>query len=156
MATLGFGVVLLRVVDFPYGILDQGGRGAPGLSSAGMPPVYVYRNKTRELEEIMLKGMPLGAMKHFPYVVHQMGLQAGDTMLLLTDGLPEQKNARGEMFDYARVQDKFKEVGNCSPGEIVQHLVKYGEEWMDGAAQDDDITLLVIRMKGENSGGNTE
>lgn len=118
------------------------------LSSAGMPPVYLYRKSTGAIEEIMLKGMPLGAMKNFPYAVHDTQLQTGDTMLLLTDGLPEQKNTGGEMFDYARVQAKLKEVAERTPDEIIQHLVKAGEEWMNGATQDDDVTVLVIKMKG--------
>jgi len=54
-------------------------------------------------------------MKSFPYVIHETELSAGDTILLLTDGLPEQKDANGEMFDYTRVQEKLKEVAECAP-----------------------------------------
>ncbi len=117
-------------------------------SSAGMPPVFIFRNDNGNVDEIMLKGMPLGAMKHFPYMVHDESLRPGDTILLLTDGLPEQKNASGEMFDYARVQAIFKEAGGNNPDGIVTHLVRAGEEWMHGSTQEDDITMMVIRMKG--------
>jgi serine phosphatase RsbU (regulator of sigma subunit) len=77
------------------------------LSSAGMPPVFLFRRKDSSIEEIFLKGMPLGAMKNFPYALHETELESGDTLLLLSDGLPEQKNSAGEMFDYARVQSSF-------------------------------------------------
>jgi two-component system sensor histidine kinase ChiS len=118
------------------------------LSSAGMPPVYLHRKNGGGTEEIMLKGMPLGAMKNFPYEVHETELCAGDTLLLVTDGLPEQKNSQGEMFDYPRLQQKLREVADGTPDQIIEHLVKAGEEWMNGATQDDDITLLVIKAKG--------
>ncbi|MEK6754778.1 MAG: SpoIIE family protein phosphatase, partial [Bacteroidota bacterium] len=118
------------------------------LSSAGMPPVYLYRKRDGSVEEILLKGMPLGAMKNFPYALHETKLERGDTLLLLTDGLPEQKNASEELFEYARIQQAFSEVGTCQPDEIIAHLVKAGESWMNGATQDDDITLLVIKMRG--------
>jgi serine phosphatase RsbU (regulator of sigma subunit)/ligand-binding sensor domain-containing protein len=114
-------------------------------SSAGMPPAYLHRHATDDLEEIFLKGMPLGAMKSFPYALHEMEMERGDTLLFLTDGLPEQKNAGGEMFDYARVQQTFREALTGTPGDIISRLVAAGETWMGGVPQDDDITLLVIR-----------
>ncbi len=117
------------------------------MSSAGMPPIYLYRKSSGTIEEIMLKGMPLGAMKKFPYTLHEVELQGGDALLLLSDGLPEQKNVGGEMFDYARVQKTFGEVVDRSPDEIIKHLAKAGEEWMEGAPQDDDITMLVLRKR---------
>ena len=118
------------------------------MSSAGMPPIYLYRKASRTVEEIMLKGMPLGAMKNFPYTLYEAELQVGDTVLLISDGLPEQKNLVGEMFDYARVQRTFGEVGDYTPDEIIKHLTHAGESWMNGAQQDDDITMLVIKQGG--------
>ena len=34
-------------------------------SAAGMPPIYIYRENNRSVEEIVLKGMPLGAFDDF-------------------------------------------------------------------------------------------
>jgi ligand-binding sensor domain-containing protein/serine phosphatase RsbU (regulator of sigma subunit) len=117
------------------------------MSSAGMPPIYLYRKNSGAVEEIMLKGMPLGAMKNFPYTLHETELEAGDSILLLTDGLPEQKNAGGEMFDYSRVQTAFAEIAERTPDEIIKTLVDAGENWMNGVPQDDDITMLVVKRK---------
>jgi ligand-binding sensor domain-containing protein/serine phosphatase RsbU (regulator of sigma subunit) len=117
------------------------------MSSAGMPPIYLYRKNSGAVEEIMLKGMPLGAMKNFPYTLHEAELEGGDTILLLSDGLPEQKNVAGEMFDYDRVQKAFAKVGDGTPDEIIKHLADAGEAWMNGAQQDDDITMLVLRKR---------
>ena len=112
-----------------------------------MPPAFLFRKRSGTVEEILLKGMPLGAMNNFPYALHEEKLNPGDTVLLLTDGLPEQKNAAGDMFDYAKVQETFTGVIAKKPGEIIQHLVEAGDSWMNGVPLDDDITLLVIRMK---------
>ena len=116
-------------------------------SSAGMPPVYLYKKREASVKEILLKGMPLGAMKTFPYTLHETKLESGDTLLLLTDGLPEQKNAREEMFDYGRVEQAFAELGTAAPNDTIKKLVEAGESWMEGVIQDDDITLMVIRKK---------
>ncbi|MGB5875044.1 MAG: two-component regulator propeller domain-containing protein, partial [Bacteroidota bacterium] len=117
------------------------------LSCAGMPPAFLYRKSDGTVEEIMITGMPLGAMKTFAYVLHETEMHAGDTLLLLTDGLPEQKNVNEEMFDYAKVQQVFTEVATSTPDEIIARLVQEGESWMEGALQEDDITLMVIKKK---------
>lgn len=116
-------------------------------SSAGMPPIYIYRRQTGEISEVLLKGMPLGAMKSFPYQIHEEELQTGDTMLLVSDGLPEQKNAAGEMYDYTRLQQRFGEVIETQPQDIIRHLMQGIDQWMEGVVQDDDITLLAIKIK---------
>ena len=74
-------------------------------------------------------------------------LKSGDTILLLTDGLPEQMNNEEEMFDYQRVKSSFGKIINQTPEEIINELVKAGDTWMNGRAQDDDITFVVIRIK---------
>ncbi len=117
------------------------------LSSAGMPPLYIHRGQNGALQEILLKGMPLGAMKSFPYQIHEDELSTGDTLLLVSDGLPEQKNVEGEMYDYDRLKLRFTEVAPTEhPQDIIQHLMKGIDEWMEGAVQDDDITLMVVKV----------
>ncbi len=121
-------------------------------ATAGMPPVFIYRRNNGTVDEVMLKGMPLGAMKNFPYVVHEEELHEGDLILLLSDGLPEQKNNAGEMFDYARVQEMLKSVATTTPEEVIAHLWRAGEKWMDGALQEDDMTMIALRMTPETTG----
>ena len=77
-----------------------------------MPPIYYYNSKNEEIEEIIIKGMPLGAMAGFPYTLYKKDLNSGDTILMITDGIPEQMNDKEEMYDYLRVKEKFKQT-NC-------------------------------------------
>jgi serine phosphatase RsbU (regulator of sigma subunit) len=53
------------------------------------------------------------------------------------------------MFDYARIQEEFASVATLPPGEIIAHLADSGDAWMTGSNQEDDITFLVLRRKGE-------
>ncbi len=115
------------------------------LSSAGMPPAFLYRVQDRSIEEILLKAVPLGSMKNFPYSLYETSMESGDLLLLMTDGLPEQKNKSEEMFDYSRVMEYFKESVAETPDQIIAKLFNAGEQWMNGATQDDDITLMVIK-----------
>jgi len=116
-------------------------------SSAGMPPMYVYKSKAKKIEEISLKGMPLGAFDDFPYQEKQIDLESGDTILILTDGLPELFNDHKEIFDYGSIESLFNEVTGKSPKEIINHLVEAGDKWANGNPQKDDMTFLVIKVK---------
>jgi serine phosphatase RsbU (regulator of sigma subunit) len=117
------------------------------ITSAGMPPIFFYNSISNEIEEIVIQGMPLGAMKNFPYKVIEKEINSGDIILLLTDGLPEQMNVKEEMFDYSRVKSNFYSVSSNPPEEIINHLVAAGDDWMNGRLQDDDISFVVIRVK---------
>jgi sigma-B regulation protein RsbU (phosphoserine phosphatase) len=111
-----------------------------------MPPVYYYSKEDKCTEEIMIKGMPLGAMRKYNYKTVEKEVKSGDTVLLLTDGLPEQMNRNEEMFDYSRVKDCFSKFAEESPDEIISNLVKQGDEWMNGAIQADDISFVVLKV----------
>ena len=78
------------------------------ISSAAMPPALIYRKKTKTVEEIFIKAMPLGTMSNFPYLVKETLLEKGDTILLMSDGFPELQNGNIEMYGYDRVKKHLK------------------------------------------------
>jgi serine phosphatase RsbU (regulator of sigma subunit) len=117
------------------------------IASAGMPPVYLYRKNQPAVEEIVLKAPPIGAFHHFPYPHKQVEFKEGDTLLLLSDGLPELFNRDGEMFGYSRLKELFADAGEKTPGQIIDTLVAAGESWLKGKPQDDDMTFVVLKVK---------
>ena len=117
------------------------------ISAAGMPPALLYRSKTKTVEEIVLKGMPLGAVQDFPYELRQTEIYAGDTVLLMSDGLPELFNRNKEMFGYERVMETYKKSAGKNPEEIIEELKNAGSDWTNNEAPDDDITFVVIKVK---------
>jgi serine phosphatase RsbU (regulator of sigma subunit) len=117
------------------------------ISAAGMPPVYIYRAATGSVDEIRIKGMPLGSFSDFPYEQREVTLSTGDTVLFMTDGLPELFNDKKEIFDYPRVEQILSKTGTEEPEEIIQQLVRAGESWLNGEPQEDDITFVVFKVK---------
>ncbi|VAX27264.1 hypothetical protein MNBD_IGNAVI01-1125 [hydrothermal vent metagenome] len=117
------------------------------MSSAGMPPALIYREEKKELEEIMLKGMPLGTTNKFPYELRETTLGAGDTILLSSDGFPELLNEKKEMFGYERMKETFTEIADRSSEKIITHLKGTAKDWVNGKDPDDDVTFVVIKVK---------
>ena len=117
------------------------------LAAAGMPPALIYRADENLVEEILLEGMPLGGFIGAEREEAPFDLQSGDTVLLMSDGLPEMLNPENEMLDYPKTKELFEEVADQSPKAIIDHLFKASTSWADGEPQADDITLVVIKVK---------
>ena len=117
------------------------------MSSAGIPPLLVYRKETNKVEEYKIKGMPLGAVESYPYETVEIELETGDTVVLMTDGLPELFNKNKESFGEERLKEIILQNA-CEPvNEIVDKLFLAGEEWRKENKQNDDITLVAFRLK---------
>ncbi len=117
------------------------------ISTAGMPPSFIFREDTKVVEEHLFKAMPLGTMMKFPYEVKDTTLKAGDTILLMSDGLPELQNEKEEMYGYKRIRNGFEDVAEKAPEEIIAFLKNEGKAWNNDQAPDDDVTFVVIKVK---------
>ena len=117
------------------------------ICNAGMPPIFIYRKQSKQVEEILLKGMPLGAIKNFPYEIKETKISSGDTLLLLSDGFPELKNENGELYNYMRVNKSFESVAEKQWEERINHLKEAGSRWVNDKEPDDNVTFVVIKVK---------
>ena len=66
---------------------------------------------------------------------------------MMSDGLPERLNPAGEPLGYARTQALFSSAATGSPDEMCAHLVRGCNEWADGQPQNDDITLIALKVR---------
>ena len=117
------------------------------LSSAGMPPALIYRNKTKLVEEFLIRGMPLGTSHSFPYELRETTLETGDAILLMSDGFPELFNSEKEMFGYKKVNEAFLTCGMNSPDKIIEFMKEKMKIWAGGEIPDDDVTFVVLKVK---------
>ena len=117
------------------------------IANAGMPPLYIYRKQSKVIEEILIKGMPLGAIKDFPYETRETEIAPGDTLLLLSDGLPELQNEQNEHYGYTRVKGALKRSAEKEPEEIINYFKNESSKWVNGKDPDDDVTFVIIKVK---------
>jgi len=117
------------------------------LSSAAMPPIYLYKASTKQVEEFMNNGLPLGGLRDEDFVLENRKFEVGDVLVQLSDGLPEAPNLLGEMYDYERLSSLIQSSCHLSAQEIIDVLIKSVDEWMQGKRNPDDITLVVTKKK---------
>jgi serine phosphatase RsbU (regulator of sigma subunit) len=119
--------------------------GSLSLSTAGMPPVFIFRANTGVIDEYLLKGMPLGSIKDFSYKTAETTLERGDAILLTTDGFPESQNIKRESYGYDRVKEVFQAAAHKAPDGIIDELKRAISEWAVQTEPEDDLTFVVIK-----------
>jgi PAS domain S-box-containing protein len=116
------------------------------ISSAGMPFTYYYSAASGEVSEIRLKGMPLGAFPDFSYSSREIDLQEGDTFLLMSDGLSELRNERGDFFGEDRIKELFTKFATDTSAVIIDNLYAAAIKWTQNTNLQDDMTLMVLKV----------
>lgn len=117
------------------------------IAAAGMPPVLVHRFSTGEVESILVPGMPLGGRTRFPYSQTATALAPGDTLLLMSDGLPERLDPSDEMLDYERTAELFRGAASGTAAEVVDRLLAAADVFSKGRAAEDDVTVVAVRRQ---------
>ena len=117
------------------------------ISSAAMPPIYLYKSGANVVEELMQSGLPLGGLKNESFEQINRNFEPGDVLIQLSDGLPEAPNSKGEMYDYDRLRALIQTSCHLSAKEIIQVLMQSVDLWLEGKHNPDDITLVVIKKK---------
>jgi len=119
--------------------------GTMRLSSAAMPPIYHFENKTKKVDEIQISNLPLGGLIGEEFTVLNKKFSKGDVLVMLSDGLPEAPNKNGELLDYQAVKECVEKNSLKSAEEIKNELVKLSDNWLDGIHNPDDITIVVCK-----------
>ena len=115
------------------------------LSSAGMPPYFIYRAESNTTEEIMISGVPLGSFNQVTFDQIKTTFKAGDILAIISDGLAEAPNATGELFDYPRIQNIINENSNMNSQALIEKLMSEADTWLAGKHNPDDITIVIIK-----------
>ncbi len=118
-------------------------------TGAGHERILVYRRATKKCEVIRPGGVCLGIVDSIEYAVNENTLQlnAGDRIMLYTDGVTEYQNSAKEMFGLPKLTDFFAKTGENNPKDIITQLLETLREFSQGEVQMDDVTVVVMEKK---------
>ncbi len=117
------------------------------IASAGMPPVVIHRGTADDLEEIVLPGMPLGAMRDSVYQQRELTVAPGDCLLVMSDGFPELRSPDGEVYGYQKIYDLLRGTHASSPQATIEELAAEVERFSAEDSPSDDVTFAVIKVR---------
>jgi phosphoserine phosphatase RsbU/P len=131
-ATLFFGV-LGRHGDLEY-------------INAGHPSPLLLRGG--EIAEPFTEGsLPVGLVAAADYKIARVTLEAGDTLVLFSDGVTEAVDPDDELFGVPRLREALAGQHDAPLDHLQKTVFDSIEKFSRGASQADDITLLLVRYR---------
>ncbi len=127
-----------------YGILDPA-TGALAYCNAGHPPPYLYSAQAGETARPLPRtGMALGVTDSETWEQAEAQIDAGDALVLYSDGVTDAENAEGVPFGQERLRARVKASLGRPVSEILDSLLAAVQEHAAEAVQSDDVTLMVV------------
>jgi serine phosphatase RsbU (regulator of sigma subunit) len=133
LLTMGLAIVRIRGGKVQY-------------SSGGMPPLIVYRSRTRRCEQHVLKAMPLGAVADGLYARTTLEVSPGDVVVMASDGLLEIFDAHREIYGIDNAMRSLERHAEGTAEEITRRLLADGRAWGGENPLEDDLTIVVLKI----------
>lgn len=132
-----------------YGILNTE-TGEVEYVNAGHNPPYILSSNGIEKVE-MTDGIALGVVDDFSFKSKTIQLKKGDKLLLYTDGVIEAFNTEETAYGEQKFENLLADNMKDPVEKIIEDSFKDVCDFVDGAPQSDDITLLGLSYERENS-----
>jgi serine phosphatase RsbU (regulator of sigma subunit) len=130
------------------GILDAR-TGVLEFCNAGHEPPLA-RRPGGALERIEHRGgPPLCVVENYAYPVERRQVAIGEWICVVTDGITEAMNPRGELYGAQRLQAVLRSLpGDVTPSQVLGAVRADVRAFVGAAVPSDDLTLLCVRWNG--------
>ena len=79
--------------------------------------------------------------------IHRIEFEAGDLLLLFTDGIIEAKNFKREEFGYERLKNLLISNASLNPEELKELIINELYRFCDSKNPDDDYSMVILKFK---------
>jgi len=135
-----------------YGVLDTT-TAVLTYANAGHNPGYLVRRDG--LDELAATGIPVGMLSEQHWTTAETTIPPGGALVLYTDGVTDAVNQKGDYYGQQRLADAARSWSRSasSAREIRSGLMADVRSFVGGAAQEDDITFLIVLRDGDGAAG---
>jgi len=111
---------------------------------AGHPPFLHLRSSVASYHGV--SGRPIGWFPEVYYEDREIALEAGDSLLIYSDGLTEAANQSGELFEDERMSEAVVATADQPLGLQLNAIVSLVRDFQGQGAFEDDITFVGIEI----------
>ena len=130
-----------------YGVLDCKNRVLIFSNAGHNPPVLVRQGSV--VESLLEGGVAFGVLPDAQYEERPVALEDDDVLVLYTDGVSEAQSPTGEHFGQRRLEQCAVDLAGRGAAEIVEGIVQAVLDWTGERGQNDDLTLMVVKVLAE-------
>lgn len=107
--------------------------------------VPILRKKAGTIERLEAGGLPVGIFAETSYQTATTQLDAGDYLVIFTDGIVEAVNSRNEEYDESALLALVNRNSALSPAELLRSLLASLDQFVGNTPQHDDMTCLLLK-----------
>ena len=126
-----------------YAVLDMESKELTYVNAGHNPPLWVKTDGT--IEKLTRTAIALGVVAGGTVKEQTIHLEAGDNLLLYTDGLTESFNYEGEFYGEERLLQALRSDQCGSADELIDVVEKSLLDFVQDMPAADDLTMLVLR-----------
>jgi len=117
------------------------------LNAGHNPPLIIHSAGT--VEQLASGGLPLGIRRDAEYREGRTQMQAGDVLVIYSDGVTEAASPSGEEFGPTRLYEVVSRNVDASAAGIRDRIESALTKFAQGTRAGDDITLVIVKRQAE-------
>ena len=137
-----------RFVTFFFGVLDPSTHEICFHNAGHILPVLVSPDGSAKLLGENIIGLPLGVMENTVYPENRFTMQKGQRLVVLSDGITDAMNAKGDYFAMSGVMKFISGSKVDSVEEFGERLISAVQSFAGRTPQTDDQSLVIVGREG--------
>ena len=133
-----------KFVTLALCLLDKRTDSLTIVNAGHMPPVIRRSDGTIESVAIKESGVPIGILEDFQYESYTTSLNAGDVVVLYTDGINEAMNEKDEQLGSEAIITELRQCPIKTPAGLGENICKLANQHMGFRQPIDDICLVCV------------
>lgn len=136
-----------RFVTMIMVVIDPRTHRAVMVNAGHMSPLHRRRNGALEEPAEAIGGLPLGISAGYPYEQTEVAIDAGESLLLYTDGINEAIDSAGAFYTLERLRERVLQAG-ASTEVIGATVLQDVKQFLGKAPQADDMCMVCFGRLG--------
>jgi len=110
--------------------------------------VPILRKKSGLVERLEAGGIPIGIFAGSSYELGRTRLEAGDWLVIFTDGIVEAENAKADEYGEEQLIRLVDRESAAAPADLLRRLLADLDRFVGNTPQHDDMTCLLLKRTG--------
>ena len=134
-----------KYITLFYGIIDLD-KGELQYTNAGHYPIFLVKNN-KTVKALKSKSLIVASFSKAKYKSDIVSVNRGDRLVLYTDGIPETRNKKNEIFGIEKLKNLILNNEKNQAQELINNILIEITNYRESEILEDDLTILIADIK---------